>query len=203
MVAVWCSMVSRPRKRFDPNGRPRPQQRCGMDRVRVVFGAQAHGRGRLWLRPRARRGVRFQRRLALRPCLFPSQGRQGRAGGRDLEGHVRAHARQARGGPRRHRVRQADDLCRLVQVSDRDRQSRACRHRRADEAARGAQEEARRRRPVRRGAQAAAAVPSESHRCHHITDRCSDPRYSSSSARPVSPTRAGMAGARAGRDISG
>ena len=47
-----------------------------------------------------------------------------------------------------------------LELPDRGRDAGARRRRRADGAARGAQEEARRRGPVRRGAQAAPAVPA-------------------------------------------
>ena len=56
--------------------------------------------------------------------------------------------------------RAAHHLSRTVEIPDRHRDAGAGRARRADGAGRGAQEEARRRRPVRRGAQAAAAVPA-------------------------------------------
>ena len=182
-----------------PNARSRSQQRRGMDRLRAVGGAQADRRGRLRLCAGARRGVRLQGAVALRPRLFPPQGRQGGARRRDLEGRLRPHAGQAGGGPRSHRVRQAHHLRRLLEIPDRDRHAGARRRRRADEAAGGAQEEARRRRPVRRGAQAAHAVPAERDRRGDLADRRRHPRHSASAGRPLPAPRAGVAGAGAGR----
>ena len=170
-----------------------------MDRLRAVGGAAQDRRGRLRLRAGARRGLRLQGRLALRPCLFPPQGRQGRARRRDLEGRLGPHAGQAGGGPRRHRVRQAHHLRRLVEIPDRHRHAGARRHRRADEASGRAQEEARGRGPVRRGAQAAAAVFAGRDRRRHVADRRRDPRHPASAGRPLSAPRAGVAGAGAGR----
>ena len=145
----------------------------------------------------------FKGAAALRPRLFCSQGRRRTARRRHLERHLRPYARQARGGPRRHRDRPADDLSRPFQISDRHRQARACRHRRADEAARGAQEEACRRRAIRRGAQAAPAVSAQSHRRGDFADRCGDPRYSASARGPLSAPGPGVARTRAGRDLRG
>ena len=54
----------------------------------------------------------------------------------------------------------AHHLPRPLELPDRHRDAGAGRRRRADGAAGGAQAQARRRRPVRRGAQAAAAVPA-------------------------------------------
>ena len=73
--------------------------------------------------------------------------------------------------------------------------------RRADGAGRGAQEEARRRGPVRRRAQAAAAVPAGGDRRHHLADRRGDPRHPASARRPLSAPRAGLAGEGAGRRL--
>src|ERR1019366_6687455 len=57
-----------------------------MDRLRAVGGAAQDRRGRLRLCAGARRGLRLQGGLALRPRLFPPQGRQGGAGRRDRKG---------------------------------------------------------------------------------------------------------------------
>ena len=141
----------------------------------------------------------FKGPVALRPLLFPPQGRQGGARRRDLEGRLGPHAGQARRGPRRHRVRQAHDLRRLVEIPARDRHAGARRRRRADEAPGGAQEEARRRRPVRRSAQAAHSVFARSDRRGDVADRRRHPRHSASAGRPLSAPRAGVAGAGAGR----
>ncbi len=56
-----------------------------------------------------------------------------------------------------------------------------------------------RRRPVRRGAQAALAVSARRHRGRHLADRRRHPRHPASPRRPVSAPRPGLAGARAGR----
>ncbi len=170
-----------------------------MDRHRAVGGAQAHRRRRLRLRARTRRGVRLQGRLALRPRLFPPQGRKGGAGSGDLEGRLRPHAHQAGGGARCDRLRQAHHLCRLVQIPDRGRGAGARRHRRVDEAARRAQEKACRRGAVRRSAQAVAAVPARGDRRRHLADRGCYPRHFAPPRRPLSAPRAGVAGAGAGR----
>ena len=73
--------------------------------------------------------------------------------------------------------------------------------RRADGAGRGAQEEARRRRAVRPGAQAAAAVPARGDRRRHLADRRRHPRHFASARRPLSAPRGGVAGAGAGRRL--
>ena len=110
--------------------------------------------------------------------------------------HRAAHQAQARGRARSRRHRPRHHLSRPVQIPDRDRDAGAGRARRADGAGRGAQEEARRRRPVRSGAQAAAAVPAGGDRRHHLADRRGDPRHPASARRPLSAPRAGVAGAR-------
>ena len=100
-------------------------------------------------------------------------------------------------------ARAASPPIRTVEISDRHRRARARRRRRADGAARGAQEAARRRGPVRRGAQEGAAVPAAHHRRRHLADRRGDPRYPASARRPLPLPCAGLAGARAGRDLRG
>ena len=73
---------------------------------------------------------------------------------------LRPHALQARGRPGGRRTGRLTTYPGRSTYQIVDRDARARRRRRADGAARGAQEEARRRRPVRRGAQAALAVPA-------------------------------------------
>ena len=71
--------------------------------------------------------------------------------------------------------------------------------RRADGAARGTQAQVRRRRPVRGGAQEAAAVPAESRRHRHLADRRRHPRHAARLQRALSDARAALAGARTRR----
>ena len=73
--------------------------------------------------------------------------------------------------------------------------------RRLDGAVGRTQAQAYGRRPVRPGAQAAAAVPAARHRRDHLADRRRHPRHPASPCRPVSPARAGLAGARPGRRV--
>ena len=75
--------------------------------------------------------------------------------------------------------------------------------RRADGAARGAAARACRGGPVRRRAQAVAALPAARHRRRHLADGRGDPRHPASPRRSLSRPRAGVAGARAGRDFGG
>ena len=89
----------------------------------------------------------------------------------------------------------------LVEIPDRDRGARARRRRRADGADGRAQEEARRRGPVRRGAQATAAVAAGGDRRRHLADRRGDPRHPAPAAGPLSAPRAGVAGQGAGRRL--
>ena len=170
-------------------------------RLRTVGGAQAHRRGRLRLRARARRNLRLQGPAFLRPRLFRAQGRKRQDRRRDLEGRVRAHADQARGRHGGDRHRPAHHLSQSIELPDRRRDAGAGRRRRADGAARGAQEEARRRRPVRRGAQAAPAVPARGDRRRHLADRGRDPRHPASARRPLPAPRDRVAGQGAGRRL--
>ena len=55
--------------------------------------------------------------------------------------------------------------------------------------------------PVRRGAQAAAAVAAGGDRRRHLADRRGDPRHPAPAAGPLSAPRAGVAGAGAGRRL--
>ena len=137
------------------------------------------------------------------PRLFQPEGhgRPARRGHLALD--ARAHARQARGGARSRRHRPVDHLPRQVGLSDRDRIARARRRRRADGAARGAAQEARRGGAVRRRAQAQDAVPAAGHRRGHLAERRGHPRHSSSPRRPLSGAGGGVAGAGAGRDLRG
>ena len=61
--------------------------------------------------------------------------------------------------------------------------------------------QARRRRPVRRGAQAAPAVPARGDRRRHLADRRGDPRHSAPPRRPLSAPRHRLAGQGAGRRL--
>ena len=115
--------------------------------------------------------------------------------------HLPAPRLQARGGLRGHRHRAAHHLPEVVEVPDRHRPARARRCRRADGAARGAPQEARRRGPVRRRAQAPAALPAARHRRHHLADRRGDPRHPPPPRRPLPEPRPGLAGARPGRHL--
>ena len=172
-----------------------------MDRLRALGGAEEDRRGRLRLRARARRNLRLSRAALLRPLLFRAQGRKRQDRSGDLAERVRPHAPQARGRARSLRHRPADDLSRPVEIPHRDRDARAGGARRADGAGRGAQEAPRRRRPVRRGAQAAAAVPAGTDRRRHLADRRGHSRHPASARRPLPPPRDRVAGARAGRGL--
>ena len=90
----------------------------------------------------------------------------------------------------------------LVEVPDRHRRAGAGRHRRADGAARGAQEEARRRGPVRRGAR--SALPFLPRVIGIVTSPTGrrDPRHAARASPSGFPARVlRVAGARAGRDL--
>src|SRR4051812_23941834 len=56
---------------------PAARQHSGMDRLGALRSAEEDGRGRLWLRARARRNLRLQGGVSIRPLLLPPQGRQG------------------------------------------------------------------------------------------------------------------------------
>ncbi len=125
---------SRAHGRFHDLGR----QRAGIFRQRTVERAEAHDRGSLRLCAGARRSVGLSRAAFVRPRLFLAEGR-GRADRRgDLEGRLRPHARQARGGAGGRRHRQDHHLSRQVGLSDHRRGDGAGGRRRADGAARGA-----------------------------------------------------------------
>ena len=172
-----------------------------MDRLRALGGAQKNRRGCLRLCARARRNLGLPRAALLRALLFRAQGRgrQGRSG--NLAQHARPHPHQARGGAGSPRHRPPHHLSRPVEIPDRDRDARAGRHRRADGAGGGAQEEARSRRPVRSRHKAAVAVPAGTHRRGHLAERRRYPRYSAAARRTFSAPRAGVAGAGAGRRL--
>ena len=160
-----------------------PAQRARIHRLGTVLVAEADGGGRLWPCPGARRNLRLPRAAFLRALLFRAEGRERQDRGGDLEGRAFPNAVQAAGGARGHRDRQAHHLSGLVEIPDRHRSHRARRHRRADGAGGRAQEEARRRRPVRRGAQAIAAVAAGSDRHRHVADRRGDSRHPAPAAK--------------------
>ena len=170
-----------------------------MDRVGACRRAQAYGRGRLPLRAGARGDFRLPRAAFLRPRLFRAEGRGRAHRRRGLAHRLRAHAHQAGGGVGGHRHRAAHHLSGALDLPARHRGAGAGRPRRADGARRAAQEEARRRGPVRRGAEAAAAAPAGDDRRRHLAARRGHPRHPAPARRPLSPPRAGVAGARAGR----
>ena len=120
---------------------------------------------------------------------------------RDLEGHLRPHAGEARRGHGGHRHRQAHHLSQPLELPDHHRDAGARRPRRADGAARRAQAQARRRGPVRRGAKAAPAVPARGDRRRHLADRRGDPRHPASARRPLPAPRHRLAGQGAGRRL--
>ena len=113
----------------------------------------------------------------LGPLLFPPEGRERRPRRRVLEGHHAAPRPQDRGGHGGHRHRQAHDLCRLVALPDHRRSRRARRRRRAAEAPGGSAQAAAGRGPVRRRAQATAALPARRDRRGDLADRRGDPRH--------------------------
>ena len=80
-------------------------QRRRIHRLRAVRSAQAHRRGRLRLRARARRNLRLQGPALLRPRLFRAEGRARQDRRRDLEDDLRPHADEARRGHGGHRHR--------------------------------------------------------------------------------------------------
>ena len=65
----------------------------------------------------------------------------------------------------------------------------------------GAQAQAHRRRPVRRGAKAAPAVPARGDRRRHLADRRGDPRHPAPPRRPLSAPRHRLAGQGPGRRL--
>ena len=133
--------------------------------------------------------------------LFRAQGRARQDRRRDLEDDLRPHADEARRGHGGHRHRQAHHLSQPVELPDHRRDPGAGRPRRADGAARGAQAQAHRRGPVRRGAKAAPAVSARSHRRRHLADRRGDPRHPASARRPLPAPRHRLAGQGAGRRL--
>ena len=86
--AIWCSMAARPLQEIRPRClKPALNNVVEWTVSELSAALPTHRRGRLRLRAGARRDLRLQGRLALRPLLFPPQGRQGGARRRDLEGH--------------------------------------------------------------------------------------------------------------------
>ena len=77
------------------------------------------------------------------------------------------------------------------------------RRRRADGAARGAPQEARRGRAVRRRPKAQGSVSAEGRRGRDLADRRGHPRHSAPARRPLSGQGRRLAGARSGRDLGG
>ena len=140
---------------------PSRRQRRRVHRLRALRRHQARARGRLRLRAPARRDLGLSRPARLRPLLFRAEGRQGEDRGRHLEdglGRLKVKPEEGMEVIVQGRV---TIFPRLLQISDRHREPGARRARRADGAARGAQAQVRRRRPVRRGAQEAAAVSAQ------------------------------------------
>ena len=119
---------------------------------RNLGALEAHGRAEFRLCARARRDLGLQAPF-LRPLLSRLERRRGGAGRGDLAHDGAASGPQARRRHGSHLRRQADHLSRPLEISARDRERRAGRHRRAAEAAGRSQEKARSRRPVRRGPQ--------------------------------------------------
>ena len=138
---------TRPRR---PPGCQGGRQSAGVLGVGAQRRHQAHARGRLRLCAPARRDIGLPRRPLLGPLLLRAQGRQGQDRGGDLAHHGAGPQVQAGGGAGGDRHRAHHVLPGQVDLPDRHRRAGAGRHRRADGAARGAQEEARRRGPVRR-----------------------------------------------------
>ena len=127
-----------------------PIQPPRIHRLRALLRAEADGGGEFRARARARRDFRLQGRRRLRPLLFHAEGCRRRHRRGDLAARVPAAALQAAGGAGDGGDRQAHHLPEPLALPDHRRASRAGRRRRADGAARGAAEEARGRRPVRR-----------------------------------------------------
>ena len=199
----WCSMDPcdrRKQNRLTMTDAAAPEC-CGIDRLRALGRAQAHGRGPVSaMCGCAARFPAIAGRIPPATVYFALKDdkRAHRRG--DLAGHHRAALQvQARGGLEVDRHRQHHHLSRPSKYQIVIETLEPAGARRADGAARGAQAEARRRRPVRRGAQAAAAVPAARDRRRHLADRRRDPRHPAPARRPLPAPRAGLAGAGAGR----
>ena len=160
--------------------------------------AQADDRDVVRQGPRARRDFRLQA-PRIGPLLFHPEGR-GRLHRRGDLADDGADARvPARGRGRGHRHRQADHLPRPLEIPDRRRADGAGGRGRADGAARQAPPSARRRRAVRRGAQAQAAVPAARDRRRDVADRGRHPRHPASPRGSLPDPCHRLAGAGAGR----
>ena len=170
---------------------------------RTLGRPQADDRGWLRLRSGARRDLELSRAAFLRARLFLPERRYGAHRRRGVEDQFPAPQGQTGGGARGDRDRQGHDLPGQVDLPDRHRGDRAGRGRRADGAARPAPQGARRRRPVRRGPQASAAVPAAHDRGRDLADGRRHPRYLASDRRSISARHPRLAGARAGRHRGG
>ena len=143
---------------------------------RIVRRPQAHGGGAVSLCAGA--GRDFGPEIPfLRPCLFRPEGRQGGAQRRDLEAARRAPEGQARAGLEvvcTGRITTYAGSSRyqiIVEQVELAGLGALMAH------AGGAQEAARRRRPVRCRAQEEAAVPARGDRRDHLAHRRGDPRH--------------------------
>ena len=138
----------------------------------------------------------------LRPCLFHLKDESALHRRRGLAGHAaRACAFKPEEGLEVIATGRSPPSRAASQIPDRHRADRAGRRRRAHGAARGAARSPRRRGPVRRGAQEAAALSAARHRRRHLAHGRGDPRHPAPARRPLPAPRAGLAGAGAGRDL--
>ena len=180
---------------------PADLQRAGIFRRRGEPRGQGHARGTV----RAHQGARRDRHpdpTAIGPCLFEAQGRRrsrDRARCGDLALDRAAAFDQARDRHGGDRDRPDHDLCRQVVLPAHHRSGRDRRPGRAAQADRGSPQEARRRRPVRRGAQETVAAAARRDRRRDLADRCRDPRHQAPARRPVSAHASDLAGGGAGR----
>ncbi len=171
-------------------------------RLRAVAGTEARDRGRVRLCPRARRGVRLEA-ARLRALLFRAEGQRRGARRGVLARHRLPPRHQARGRDGDHLQRQADDLCRALEIPARRRAHRAGRHRRAAQAAGGTPPAADGRGAVRGRAQEEIAVSARGDRHRDLADRGGDPRHTAPARRPFPAARAAVAGRGAGRGRGG
>ena len=148
---------------------------------------QADGGGRLSLCPGARRDQRPEQ-AASGHIYFDLKDEKAVLNADHLAAdRARKLKLQARAGHGSGLHRPDHDLCRLLALSAHRRAGGTGRHRRADGDDRGAQEEARRRRPVRRDAQAPAALPAGRDRRRHLADGRGDPRHHAPAPGALSP----------------
>ena len=172
-------------------------QHARIQRERDHRRREARDRGRVRPCPRQGRG-RACRHSPHRAHVFRPQGRPRGHRLRQLEGAGRPLPPQARGRDGGHRHRTHDHLRPAVQVPAECRVGRTRRGRRPDGHARGAQEAARGRGPVRRRAQAASALPARGDRRDHQPAGRGDPRHPAPAARPVPAQGADLARGGAG-----